>query len=243
MNTILTITNRELGTYFATPLALVFIVIFLVLNGVFTFQLGFFYERGQADLTPFFTFHPWLYLFLVSAIAMRTWAEERKSGTLELLLTLPITLWQAVAGKFLAGWIIIGASLLATFPIWITVNYLGDPDNGAILAGYLGSVLMAGAFLAIGCCVSAATSNQVIAFIGTVVIAFVFIIIGFPPVLQTFEGILPASAVDAIASLSFLEHFQNIARGVVVLADVVYFLALIVGWLTATCLVIELKKA
>ena len=152
MNVIGALFRRELQSYFATPVAYVFIVIFLVLMGAFTFYLGNFYERGQADLGPFFIFHPWLYLLLVPAIAMRLWAEERKTGSIELLMTLPITPWQAVLGKYLAAWAFTGVALLLTFPIWITVNYLGDPDNGTIIAAYIGSFLMAGGFIAIGAC-------------------------------------------------------------------------------------------
>jgi ABC-2 type transport system permease protein len=185
---IFTVFKRELASYFATPVAYVFIVIFLLLAGTFTFYLGNFYERGQADLQPFFNFHPWLYLFLVPAVGMRLWSEERKSGTIELLLTLPVTMWQAVVGKFLAAWAFIGIALALTFPIWITVNYLGSPDNGVIFASYVGSFLMAGAFLAIGSCISACTRNQVIAFILTVVVCFVFLLAGFPLVLNFFSA-------------------------------------------------------
>ncbi len=234
---------RELGSYFATPLAYVFIVIFLVLNGVFTFQLGGFYERGQADLTPFFGFHPWLYLFLVSAIAMRLWAEDRRSGTLELLLTLPVRLREAVLGKFLAAWIVVGTALLLTFPIWLTVSFLGQPDHGVILASYLGSWLMAGAYLAIGSCMSAASTNQVIAFILTAAVGFLFTIAGFPMVLDTAEGWLPPMLLEAIAAMSILTHFQGIARGVLDLRDLLYFLVMIGGWLIATAIVIDLRKA
>ena len=154
------IIKRELAGYFATPVAYVFIVVFLFLTGIFTFYMGSFFERGQADLQPFFSFHPWLYLFLIPAVSMRLWAEERKSGTIELLMTLPISVTQAVIGKFLAAWAFAAVALLLTFPIWITVNYLGEPDNGTILAGYLGSLLMAGSYLAIGSCISAVTRNQ-----------------------------------------------------------------------------------
>ena len=175
------------AVYFATPVAYVFIVIFLLLAGSFTFFLGGFYERGQADLSPFFSFHPWLYLFLVPALSMRLWAEERKSGSVELLMTLPVTLLQAVLGKFLAAWAFTGIALALTFPMWLSVNYLGDPDNGAILAAYLGSLLMAGAFLAIGACISATTRNQVVAFILTVVVCFGFLLSGFPLVLELFR--------------------------------------------------------
>ena len=193
MNAIKVVAIRELKGYFSTPLAYVFIVIFLALMGTFTFYLGGFYERGQADLAPFFNFHPWLYLFLVPAIAMRLWAEERKSGTVELLMTLPVTMWEAVLGKFLAAWCFTAVALALTFPVWITVNYLGDPDNGVIVAAYVGSLLMAGAFLAIGSCISAANRNQVIAFIITVVICFAFLLSGFPLVLDFFSGWAPLS--------------------------------------------------
>jgi ABC-2 type transport system permease protein len=235
--------KRELGSYFATPLAYVFIVIFLVLSGVFTFYLGGFYERGQADLTPFFSFHTWLYLFLVPAIAMRLWAEERKSGSIELLMTLPITRFEAVTGKFLAAWVFAGIALLATFPMVITVNYLGEPDNGVIVAGYFGSWLLAGAFLAIGSCMSALAKNQVIAFILAVSVCFLFIVSGFPMVLDGFSGWAPQWLIDAVASLSFLTRFDAISKGVIDLRDLLYFLTLIAAWLAATAVVIDLKKA
>ncbi len=243
MNPVRAIFRRELASYFATPVAYVFIVIFLVLAGAFTFYLGGFYERGQADLQPFFNFHPWLYLFLVPAVSMRLWSEERKSGTIELLLTLPVTMWQAVLGKFLAAWAFLCIALALTFPIWITVNYLGDPDNGVIVAGYLGSALMAGAFLAIGACLSATTRNQVIAFILTVVVCFTLLLAGVPLVLEFIGALFPQGVVDAVASLSFLTHFAAIAKGVVDLRDVLFFLLVIAFWLAACALVIDLKKA
>ena len=221
MNVIGALFRRELQSYFATPVAYVFIVIFLVLMGAFTFYLGNFYERGQADLGPFFIFHPWLYLLLVPAITMRLWAEERKTGSIELLMTLPITPWQAVLGKYLAAWAFTGVALLLTFPIWITVNYLGDPDNGAIVAAYIGSFLMAGGFLAIGACLSATTPNQVIAFVITVVVCFVFLVSGFPMVLDFFTSWAPQILVDGIASLSFLTHFESISKGVIDLRDLI----------------------
>jgi ABC-2 type transport system permease protein len=239
----LAIFKRELKSYFATPVAYVFIVIFLVLANVFTFYLGGFYQRGQADLQPFFDFHPWLYLFLVPAVSMRLWSEERKSGTIELLLTLPVTMWQAVAGKFLAAWAFVGIALALTFPIWITVNYLGDPDNGVIVAGYLGSLLMAGGFLAVGACLSAATRNQVVAFILTVVVCFLLLLAGFPLVLDFFRAIFPQGVVDAVANLSFLTHFASIGKGVLDLRDILFFLLTIGFWLYASAVVIDLKKA
>jgi len=209
------IVRRELAGYFATPVAYVLIVFFLMLAGAFTFYLGGFYERGQADLRPFFDFHPWLYLFLMPAIAMRLWAEERKSGTIELLMTLPISPLQAVLGKFFAAWLFAGIALALTFPVWITVNYLGDPDNGAIIAAYVGSFLMAGGFLAIGACVSSLTRNQVIAFVVSVVACFLFLLAGYPLVLDLFSGWAPQVIIDGIASLSFLTHFDDISRGVI----------------------------
>ena len=238
-----TIFRRELRSYFATPVAYVFIVIFLLLSGALTFYLGSFYERGQADLQPFFNFHPWLYLFLVPAVSMRLWAEERKSGTIELLLTLPVTMWQAVLGKFLAAWSFIAIALALTFPIWLTVNYLGSPDNGVILASYIGSLLMAGAFLAVGSCLSAATRNQVVAFILTVVICFLLLLAGFPLVLDFFSAIAPQGVVDAVAGLSFLTHFNSITKGVIDLRDILYFALMILAWLYATAIVIGMKKA
>ena len=235
--------KRELASYFTTPLAYVFIVIFLVLSGVFTFYLGNFFESGQANLAPFFAFHPWLYLFLVPAIAMRLWAEERKSGTIELLMTLPITRFEAVTGKFLAAWAFAGLALLLTFPMIITVNYLGEPDNGAIITGYIGSWLLAGAYLAIGSCMSALAKNQVIAFILAVSVCFLFIVSGFPMVLDGFSGWAPQWLIDAVASLSFLTRFDAISKGVIDLRDLLYFLTLIAAWLSATAVVIDLKKA
>ena len=243
MSQLSVIFKRELASYFATPLAYVFILIFLVLSGVFTFYLGGFFESGQANLSAFFNFHPWLYLFLVPAIAMRLWAEERKSGTIELLMTLPITRFDAVTGKFLAAWAFAGLALLLTFPMVITVNYLGEPDNGAILTGYIGSWLLAGGYLAIGSCMSALAKNQVIAFILAVSLCFLFIVSGFPMVLDGFSGWAPQWLVDAVASLSFLTRFDAISKGVIDLRDLLYFLTLIAAWLAATAVVIDLKKA
>ncbi len=235
--------RRELAAYFATPLAYIFITIFLVLTGVFTFYLGNFFGRGQADLQAFFNFHPWLYLFLIPAIAMRIWSEERKAGTIELLLTLPITMGQAVWGKFLAAWAFIAIALAGTLPLWITVNVLGEPDNGIIVAAYLGSLLMAGAYLAVGICISAATKSQVIAFIVSLMVCFAFTLAGFPLVLDLFSNWLPQGITDAIASLSFLTHFQAIAKGVIDLRDLIFFAAFIAAWLYASAIVIDLKKA
>ena len=242
MRNIIAITKRELYGYFSTPVAYVFIVIFLFMTGIFTFYVGSFYERNQADLDPFFNFHPWLYLFLLPAIAMRLWSEERKTGTIELLMTLPVTITEAVVGKFVAAWLFSAVALVLSFPIWITVNYLGDPDNTVILSAYTGSLLMAGGFLAIGSCVSALTRSQVIAFVISVVICFLFVLSGFPMVLNVFQSWAPQALIDAVASFSFLTHFSAISKGVIDLRDIVYFAVLIVFWLYATVVVIDMKK-
>ncbi|MEJ1966997.1 MAG: ABC transporter permease subunit [Gammaproteobacteria bacterium] len=235
--------RRELASYFATPLAYVFILIFLVVASWFAFSLGGFYERGQADLAPFFNFHPWLYLFLIPAISMRLWAEERKSGSIELLMTMPITLWQAVLGKFLAAWVFTAIALALTFPMWITVNYLGQPDNGAIFAAYIGSLLLAGGFLAIGSCMSALTRNQVIAFILSVVVSFLFLLMGYPLVLEWVAAVLPQAFVNAVASFSFLTHFESIAKGVIDIRDLLFFAMLMALFLLATAITLDLRKA
>ncbi len=235
--------RRELGAYFMTPVAWVFIVIFLMLSAGMTFFFGGFYERGIADLEPFFRFLPWLYLFLVPAIAMRLWAEERKSGTIELLLTLPITPAQAVVAKYLAAWAFIGIALALTFPLWITVAVLGDPDNGAILTAYLGSWLLAGSYLAIGSCLSALTRNQVVAFILAVVVCFGVLLIGYPAFVEVLHRLLPGAFADGIAGLSLLAHFDSFSKGVIDLHDLAYFLLVITFWLFANRIVIELRKA
>jgi ABC-2 type transport system permease protein len=235
--------RREFSSFFATPVAYVFIGIFLILSSVFTFFVGGFYERGQADLLPFFNFHPWLYLFLVPAISMRSWSEERKSGTIELLMTLPISTWQAMIAKHLAAWAVLGLSLLLTFPLWLTVNYLGDPDNGIIVAAYIGSWLMSGAFLSIGMCMSAMTKNQVVAFILSVVVCFVFVVSGSNIVLDAFKNWAPSEVIDVVASLSFLTHFESMAKGVIALNDLIYFLLVTICWLFAGLIIIEQKKA
>lgn len=242
MSPVNAVMRRELRSFFVTPLAWVFLVIFLVLAGILTFYSGDFYERGQADLQPFFVMHPWLYLILVPAVTMRMWAEEAKGGTLELLLTLPQTLWQAMLGKFLAAWLFMGLALALTFPIWLTVNYLGSPDNGVIFAGYLASWLMAGSFVAIGACLSALTSSQVVAFVLTAVVCVLLILVGQPQVLDFFSGALPRRLINALAYLSMLRHFEAIARGVLDLRDMAYFVLSIVGWLLAGVLLLELKR-
>lgn len=243
MNVMNVVLKREFNSYFATPVAYIFIVIFLVLSGVFTFYLGHFFERGQADLSAFFNFIPWLYLVLVPAVAMRLWSEERRSGTIELLMTLPVSTSQIVLAKFLAAWFFIGIALILTFPLWITVNYLGEPDNGVVLAGYIGSWLMSGGFLAVGSCLSALTKNQIIAFILTLVVCFLMVVAGFPIVQDVFSSWAPLWLVDGMAQLSFLTHFEAISRGVIDLRDFAYFLILIFAWLYATVIVVDMKKA
>ena len=243
MRNVALILRRELASYFATPLAYVFIIIFLVLANAFTFYVGAFYQRCQADLRPFFMFHPWLYLFLIPALTMKLWAEERKSGSIELLMTLPVKAWEAVLGKYLAAWLFTALALALTFPIWITVNYLGSPDNGVIFASYLGSLLLAGGFLAIGSCMSALTRNQVVAFILGVAACFVLLLAGYPMVLDAFRGWAPETLIEAIASLSLLTHFQSITRGVLELRDVLYFVMLIGFFLFTTTVAVDLRKA
>lgn len=243
MRSVATIFMRELRAYFATPLAYVFIVIFLALTGSFTFFLGNFFERGQADLQPFFVFHPWLYLFLVPAIAMRLWAEERRSGTIELLMTLPTTTFSAVLGKFLAAWVFAGIALALTFPIWLIVNYLGEPDNGAILVSYLGSWLMAGAFIAIGACTSALTKNQVIAFVVAAAACFLFLMSGLDLVLAAFRPWASPLVVDTVASFSFLTHFSQLTKGVIELSTLLFFGSLILVCLVINTLLVDLEKA
>ena len=242
MHAILTIGRRELVAYFASPLAYVFIVIFLALAGGLTFFVGAWLERGQADLQVFFSWHPWLYLFLVPAVGMRLWAEERKTGTIEFLMTQPVTTFQAVLGKFLAAWLFVGIALVLTFPIWLTANWLGRPDNGVILAGYVGSWLMAGGLLAISAAVSALTRNQVVAFVLAAAICFLFLMSGLELVQAFFRGWAPADLVDTIAGLSVLTRFDGIAQGVIDLRDLVMFGSLIAVALFINVTLVELNK-
>lgn len=242
MNRLLAIFKRELKGYFQTPVAYVFIVIFLLLTGYLTFYEGRFYERGEASLATFFSLHPLLYLFLIPAVSMRLWAEERKTGSLELLMTLPTTMGQAVAGKYLAAWAFTSIALVLTFPMWITVNYLGDPDNGVIVAGYLGSLLMAGAYLAIGSCMSAITRNQVIAFVLTVTVCAAFLLLSNPAFLNLAARVFPETIVDVISSFSFNKRFASITRGEFELRDLVFFATLIGAWLGANAIVLDMKK-
>ena len=225
MRTVRAILLRELTGYFATPLAYVFIVLFLVLIGWLTFEVGGLLARDQADLQAFFPFYPWVFLLLVPAISMRLWAEERRQGTMELLMTLPVAPWQAVLGKFLAAWVFMAVALALTGPIWATIAYLGDPDHGAIATGYLGSLLLAGAYLAIGAAVSAATANQVIAFVGTAAVCFAMTATGLPLATSFVADWAPRGLVDAVSAFSFLTRYEGMMRGVVSLPDVVFFLS------------------
>ena len=237
------IAKRELSGTVSSPVAYVFIVIFLLLSAFFAFMIGGFFERGQASLASFFGWHPWLYLFLVPAAGMRMWAEERRSGTIELLLTLPVTTWQAIAGKFLAYLIIIAVALLLTFPVWITVNYLGAPDNGIIVAGYVGSLLLAASYLAVTSFTSALTRNQVVSFIIAVVICLFLILCGWPPVLNLLNHVLTPDLIGFAAAFSVMTHFDSIQRGVLDLRDIVFFLSVIFFFLFATHAVLLTRRA
>lgn len=243
MRNTLVVFKRELAGYFATPVAYVFLCIYLILSGVFTWHFGNFYESGQSDLQIFFQYHPVLYLALIPAISMRLWAEERRQGTIELLLTLPISMGEAVVGKFLAAWCFIGIALALTVTEWITVNYLGQPDNGVIFASYVGSLFMAGGFLAVGSCISALTKNQVIAFVLSLVACMVFVLSGLPPVLDFLSGWAPQFLVDVVRDFSFLTHFTAITRGVIDLRDILFFATVIAFFLYANSVIVDLKKA
>jgi ABC-2 type transport system permease protein len=242
MRQTLAVFKREFAAYFATPLAYVFIVIYLFAMGAFTFYVGRFYDNGIADLSVFFGYHPWLYLFLVPAVGMRLWADERRTGTVELLLTLPVPIWATVLGKFLAAWAFVAVALALTFPIWITVNVLGDPDNGVIVASYIGSLLMAGGYLAISAAISASTDNQVIAFVVSVAVCFLFTIAGAALVIDFFALWAPVVLVNTISSFSFLTHFQAITSGVIDLRDLIFFASLIALFLAVNVVLIDLKK-
>ena len=240
LSNVKTITKRELTAYFASPVAYVFIVIFLLLAGFFTFMAGFFFERNQANLESFFQWHPWLFLFLVPAVGMRLWSEERRMGTMELLLTMPITAWQAIVGKFLASWAFLALALACTFPVVLTVNYLGNPDNGVIFGQYIGSLLMAGAYLAISCMTSALTRNQVISFILSVVICLFLILAGWPPITQMMSAITENQTfLEAIAALSVMTHFESFKRGVIDTRDLIFYIGLIVFCLFTTAVIIR----
>lgn len=243
MKPYLIVAEREIRSYFSTPIALIFLTVFLILCGVFTFKLGGFYEMGQCDLGSFFAWHPWLYLFIIPAISMRLWAEERRTGTIEFLLTLPVTITDAMIGKFLASWLFIGLALFLTFPLVLSVTYLGNPDLGIITASYIGSFLMAGAFLAIGCAVSASTSNQVISFVLSTAVCLMLILLGFDPVMNAFTKFLPQGLANSIINLSFPYHYEAIQRGVLDISDIVFFSTLIFLSLYSGIIIIDRKKA
>jgi len=238
-----TIVKRELGGYFVSPVAYVFLVIFLLLTGFFTFTIGNFFERSEASLVSFFTWHPWLYLFLVPAVGMRLWSEERRLGTFELLLTMPIAPWQAILGKFLASWLFLAIALALTFPVIITVNWLGDPDNGVIASGYVGSLLLAGAYLAVSCMTSAMTRNQVISFILSVLILLFLILCGYTPVTDLLSRVAGPTVVQVVAAFSVMTHFDAFQRGIVDLRDLIYFGSLIGFALFTTGVVIRGLRA
>ena len=243
MSALVAILRREFAAYFATPLASVFLVTYLALAALFAFQVGGLYERGQADLRPLFQYMPWLALFLVSAVSMRLWAEERRQGTLELLLTLPCSTWSLVLGKFLAAWAFACVAIALTVPIWITVAWLGDPDHGAALAGYVASALLTGAFLAVGGFISSLTRNQVNAFVACAAACFLLLLAGYPVVLDFFAQWMPRRGVEAIAGMGALTHFDGIARGVVDLRDGAYFVSLTGALLWMTVISVESRKA
>lgn len=237
------IVKRELGGYFTSPIAYVFLIIFLLLTGFFTFTVGSFFERGEASLVSFFTWHPWLYLFLVPAVGMRLWSEERRLGTIELLLTMPVTTGEALVGKFLASWLFLALALALTFPVVITVNYLGNPDNGVIFAGYLGSLLLAGAYLAVACMTSAMTRNQVISFIVAVLICLFLILAGYEPVTGLLSRFASARVVEFVAAFSVMTHFEGFQRGVVDLRDILFFASVMGFALFTTGIIIRSHRA
>ena len=243
MKSIWTITKRELAGYFNSPVAYVFLVIFLLMTAAFTFLIGQFMDRNQATLQPFFMWHPWIYLFLVPAVGMRLWSEERRQGTMELLLTLPISLWHCIIGKFLASWLFLTLALVMTFPIWITVNYLGDPDNSVIIASYIGSFFLAGAYLSITSMTSAFTRNQVISFILSVVICLFLVLCGWPPVTDVVETLAPRSVVDFVVAFSVMPGIEQFNNGQIDSRAVIYFLSVIGFPLFATSIIIRGLRA
>jgi gliding motility-associated transport system permease protein len=242
-NNIKAIMKRELGSYFSSPIAYVFLVIFLLLAGFFTFTIGNFFERGEASLVSFFTWHPWLYLFLVPAVGMRLWSEERRLGTMELLLTMPVTTWQAIVGKFLASWVFLALALALTFPVVLTVNYMGSPDNGIILSGYVGSLLLSGTYLAVSCMTSAMTRNQVISFIVSVVICLFLILAGYTPVTDLLARVASPRVVEVVAAFSVMTHFEGFQRGVLDTRDIVFFLSVMGFALFTTGVIIRSHRA
>ena len=243
MSSIWTITKRELAGYFYSPVAYVFLVIFLLMTGAFTFLIGQFMDSNQASLRPFFQWHPWLYLFLVPAVGMRLWSEERRLGTMELLLTMPISLWHCIVGKFIASWLFLTLALALTFPIWITVNYLGDPDNNVIFASYIGSFFLAGAYLSVTSMTSAFTRNQVISFILSVVICLFLVLCGFPPVTDVVETVAPRWIVEFTAAFSGMPNIEQFNNGQIDSRSVIYFLSVIGFPLFTTSVIIKGLRA
>lgn len=243
LNSTLTIAKRELKSYFESPVAYVFLVVFLMLTGFLTFSVSHYYENGEADLRPFFFWHPWVYLILVPAAAMRLWAEERRAGTIELLLTLPLTMAQAIVGKFIAAWLFLGLALALTFPIVLTTMYLGSPDLGVVACGYAGSFLMAGAYLAVGSLTSALTRNQVISFVLSVVVCLFLVLAGWPPVVDTLVKWAHPAIVQTVASFSVMPHFESMQRGVLDARDVSYYVSVIAFMLFATHVALGARKA
>ncbi|MEZ5650237.1 MAG: ABC transporter permease subunit [Burkholderiaceae bacterium] len=241
--TLTTVFGRELRGYFSSPLAAIFLVVFLALSAGLTFFVGGFFDRGQADLATFFSWHPWLFLILMPAIGMRLWAEERRTGTIEMLMTLPSRPWSLVLGKFLAAWVFAGLALLLTMPIWLTVNYLGQPDNGVIAASYLGSWLMAGGFLAVSACISVLTRNQVIAFIVAAIVSFLLVMAGSELVLGAIRVSMPGAITEAVQSLSIIAHFNRLTRGVLELTSLFFFVSLIVLCLWLNVRFLDVKRA
>ena len=237
------VAKREFTDYFTSPVAYVFLVIFLLMTAAFTFLIGQFMDRNQATLQPFFMWHPWIYLFLVPAVGMRLWSEERRQGTMELLLTLPISLWHCIVGKFLASWMFLTLALVMTFPIWITVNYLGDPDNSVIVASYIGSFFLAGAYLSITSMTSAFTRNQVISFILSVVICLFLVLCGWPPVTDVVETLAPRSVVEFVAAFSVMPGIEQFNNGQIDSRTVIYFLSVIGFPLFATSVIIRGLRA
>lgn len=239
----MTIFVREFRGYVETPIATVFIIVFLLLSGIFTFYAGHFFEQGNATLEGFFEGQSWLYLFLMPAISMRLWAEERYSGTFELLMTLPVTIWQVVWGKFLAAWSVALLSLGLTFPMWVTVNYLGEPDNGVIFSGYLASSLVAGSFIALGSCISALCRSQVIAFIMSATACFLWMLSGFPLVTGFFESLhLPQFVIDMLTNFSMATNFSDMSKGLISIRQLIYFISFIALWLYFTTLAVMGRK-
>ncbi len=241
MNSFCAVFKRELKSYFSTPLAYVFLVIFLFFSGYLTFKRGF-YTIRQADMNTFFVNLPLLFVFMVPSTAMRLWAEERKGGTIELLFTLPVTITQAVLGKFFAAWLFLGIAIALTFPMIITVAYLGNPDIGLIVAGYISSFLIAGGFLAIGCFFSAVSKNQVISFVLSVVVCAIFIYAGMPSTLNYFAGFWPGM-VPVMENMSMMTHFESLQKGVIKFSDIMYFIILIAGWIYACGIILDERKA